>query len=259
MLIRDDDISYFTTPQELEKVWSKWYGKVNILFAVTPFMVEKEEYEIKGREFSEHQLGKKEFDISENNELIEYIKELLDKGYIRLGLHGYNHRYIIENNNLIAEYDINDEMILYEKSLRAKVYLEKLFDAKIEIFVPPDNAVNRSAIKALSKSGFNKVLRAFPIKYIDTKFSFNFICFWLKRVLFKYRYNLVYSKTYFNGYLFEEANYLYKGQNLDVLINDYKIFKKHNLPFTIATHYWELDGDMKENLDNFLESIINEI
>jgi len=258
MLIRDDDISYFTTPQVLENVWGKWYGKVNILFAVTPFMVEMEEFNIKNREFSSHQLGKKEFDISKNTELIEYIKMLLSKGYIEIGLHGYNHRYIVNNNNLIAEYDVDDESLLYDKSLKAKAYLERLFHTKIDTFIPPDNAVSRSAMKVLSKSGFNKILRAFPIKYIDTKFSFNFIYFWLKRVIFKYKYNLVYSKSYFNGYLYEEASYLYKGQSLEILINDYKIFKKHNLPFTIATHYWELDGSMKENLDNFLESIINE-
>jgi len=258
MLIRDDDISYFTTPQVLENLWGRWYGKVNILFAVTPFMVEMEEFNIKNREFSSHQLGKKEFDISKNTELIEYIKMLLSKGYIEIGLHGYNHRYIVNNNNLIAEYDVDDESLLYDKSLKAKAYLERLFHTKIDTFIPPDNAVSRSAMKVLSKSGFNKILRAFPIKYIDTKFSFNFIYFWLKRVIFKYKYNLVYSKSYFNGYLYEEASYLYKGQSLEILINDYKIFKKHNLPFTIATHYWELDGSMKENLDNFLESIINE-
>jgi len=169
MLIRDDDISYFTTPQELEKVWEKWYGKVDILFAVTPFMVETKEYKIEDREFNCHQLGDKEFDIANNVELIDYIKELLSKGYIKIGLHGYNHRYKIENDNLIAEYDIKDEEILYQKSKKAKEYLEKLFDTKIDTFVPPDNAVSREAIKALSQSGFKKVLRVLPLKYIDTK------------------------------------------------------------------------------------------
>jgi hypothetical protein len=255
MLIRDDDISYFTTPQELEKVWSKWYGKVDIVFAITPFMVETKEYKLNNREFNYHQLGEKEFDIADNIELITYIKSLLSKGYIKVGLHGYNHRYIIEDENLIAEYDIKDEEKLYQKSIKAKKYLEKLFDTKIDTFVPPDNAVSGEAIKALSRSGFKKVLRALPLKYIDTKLSFNFIWFWIKRVVFKLKYNLVYSKSYFNGYLNEEASYLYKGQSIEELLNDYSIFKKHNLPFTLATHYWELDGSMKKNLDEFLEKV----
>jgi len=34
------------------------------------------------------------------------------------------------------------------------------------------------------------------------------------------------------------------------------IYRKYNLPFTLATHYWELKGSMKENLDKFLESIL---
>jgi len=258
MQIRDDDISYFTTPQELENVWGKWYGKVDILLAITPFMVETKEYKIDGREFNCHQLGDKEFDISDNQELISYIKELLAKKYITIGLHGYNHKYKIENNNLIAEYDINDEKILYEKTIKAKEHLEKLFDTKIDTFVPPDNAVSKEAIKILSNAGLTKVLRAFPIRYIDTKLSLNYIIFWIKRVYFKLKYKLVYSEAYFNGYLNEEASYLYKGQSLDVMLSEYKIFKKYNLPFTIATHYWELKDEMKENLDKFLENILND-
>jgi hypothetical protein len=255
MLIRDDDISYFTTPKELEKVWSKWYGKVDIIFAITPFMVEIKEYKVKDREFNYHQLGEKEFDIGSNIELVNYLKDLLAKKHIQVGLHGYNHRYILEENKLIAEYDIKDEKLLYDKSIKSKKYLEELLDTKIDTFIPPDNAVSGEAIKALSKSGFKRVLRAFPIKDIDTKLSFNFIYFWVKRIIFKLKYNLVYSKNYFNGYLTEEASYLYKGQSLDVLKRDYQVFKKYNLPFTIATHYWELKDEMKENLDNFLECI----
>lgn len=255
MLIRDDDISYFTTPQELENIWGKWYGKVNFLFSVTPFMVENKEYKIQGREFNYHQLGNKEFNIANNVELIKYLRYLLNKDYIKIGLHGYNHKYIIKNNTLIAEYNIRDEKVLYEKSLKAKKYLEKLLDTKIDIFVPPDNAVSKEAIRVLSKAGFRKVLRAFPMKYIDSKFSFDYIIFWYKRVCFKLKYDLVYSKPYFNGYLIEEASYLYKGQDLQKLLIDYDIYKKYDLPFTLATHYWELKGEKKENLYKFLEKV----
>lgn len=258
LLLRDDDISFFTAPKELEKVWSEWYGKVDIIFAVTPFMVEMKEYKIKNREFNYHQLGDKEFDIATNIELIEYLKDLLSKEYIQIALHGYNHRYIIENGNLTAEYDIKNEEILYQKSLKSKQYLEKLLKTEIDIFIPPDNAVSAEAIKALSRIGFKKILRAFPLKYIDTKFSLRYIGFWIKRVWFKLKYNLVYSKNYFNGYLEEEASYLYKNQKFEDLINDYKIYKKHNLPFILATHYWELKGEMKSNLNKFLENCIHE-
>lgn len=258
MKIRDDDISYFTTPKELEKVWAKWYGKVDILFAITPFIVETKEYQMDNREFNYHQLGEEEFDIGNNIELVEYIKKLLDKGYIKIGLHGYNHKYIISDNNLIAEYDIKDEKLLYKKSIKAKKYLEELFKITIETFIPPDNAVSKEAMKALSRANFKKVCRAFPLKNIDTKISLNYFIFWIKRVIFKIRYDLVYSKLYFNGYIMEEASYLYKGQDIDKLIEDYEVYKKYSLPFTLATHYWELEDNMKENLDIFLEYSLNE-
>ncbi len=94
------------------------------------------------------------------------------------------------------------------------------------------------------------------LKKIDTKFSIDYIKFWSKRFYFKTKYNLVYSEPYFNGYLVEEASYLYKGQDIQKLLNDYKIYKKYNLPFTLATHYWELkSGEIKENLDKFLEKV----
>jgi len=252
MQIRDDDISYFSKPEELENAWGKWYGKVNIIFSVTPFMVETKEYRIENREFDYHQLGEVEFDIAENVALIKYLKNLLSKHYIQVGLHGYNHKYTLE-------YDIKDEELLYQKSLKAKEYLEKLLDTKVDTFVPPDNSVSGEAIKALSRAKFKKVLRAFPLKYIDTDFSLRYIVFWVQRVWFKLKYKLVYSKIYYNGYLHEEASYLYKGQDFEKLMNDYKIYKNYNLAFTLATHYWELKGEMKNNLDKFLEKVqINE-
>tara|TARA_B110000285_G_scaffold184616_1_gene209234 strand:+ start:1583 stop:2368 length:786 start_codon:yes stop_codon:yes gene_type:complete len=256
MLIRDDDISYFTSPRGLDQKWSNWYGKVDIIFSITPFMVESETCLIKDREFSSHQLGEKEFDIAENTELVIYIKDLLFKRCVKIGLHGYNHRYEIKNGTLIAEYDVKNEELLYQKSIIAKKYLENLFKTNIDIFIPPDNAVSANAIKALSRSGFKKVLRAFPLTYIDTKFSYSFVLFWIKRLYFKLKYNLVYSKTFFNGHLYEEASYLYKGQSVDKLVYDYRIHKKHKIPFTLATHYWELEGDMKKNLDLFLKKVL---
>ena len=46
--IRDDDTSFFTSPEELDSVYSNYWGKVPISLAVVPFSVP----EHRGRSFN---------------------------------------------------------------------------------------------------------------------------------------------------------------------------------------------------------------
>lgn len=248
IIVRDDDISYFTQPEDLEKVWSNLYGKVEIIFAITPFMVELKECEIKGREYKYHQLGNVEHDIFLNNSLIGYLKRLISKGYIKIAMHGYNHRYILDSNkNLIAEYSVNDLNLLTEKTIKGRQHIEKIFNQEIDIFVPPDNAIGKCGLQAIRTAGFKKVLRTFPIRIFDAKITKKTIQHWMERVKFRIIFKIVYSKPIYNGFTEEIACYLYKGQSIEKLKEDFKIYKKYDLPFIIATHYWECNS-YKENL-----------
>ncbi|MSP52955.1 MAG: DUF2334 domain-containing protein [Gammaproteobacteria bacterium] len=253
--IRDDDISYFTTPAELEQAWT------NISFpitcAVTPFMVESEKHILPNREFAFHQTGTIEHPIRGNDELVAYLQEKITSGQISLALHGCNHQYRIQDKMLIAEYSDNDLDNLKRKTNRAKLEIDNLFEQTVDVFVPPDNAISAEGLKAIASVGLKYVQRAFPLKNIDTQLSLSWLHHYSNRFYFKVRYNIVYSKSFNNGMVVESAGYLFKDSiPLEKMIRDFDIFYEFDLPFTIATHYWELKNESTKNkLLNLLDYI----
>lgn len=240
--IRDDDISFFTTPEELEGVWSG-FG-LPITFAVTPFMVESEHGKFYGREYDFHQTGKVEFPLRMNDDLIEYLRCRIFSGSASIALHGCNHQYKATDHGLVAEYAGHEFTSLKEKTERAKKEVENLFQQNITVFCPPDNAISREGLKAVASSGIQCVQRAFPLKYFDVPISLASLRHFMSRIYFRVRHQVVYSKPFPNGFVIEAAAYLFKDSvPLEKMIRDFDIFHQRDLPFTIATHYWELKNE----------------
>ena len=82
-LIRDDDISFLTRPQDLVSAWG-WFlekGQAKLNLAVIPF-VERGEFEpsIKGV-----------CPLGDNTELVEFVKDGIVRGKIEIMLHGFDH------------------------------------------------------------------------------------------------------------------------------------------------------------------------
>lgn len=253
--IRDDDISAFTIPDELDRIWSN-IG-LPITYAVTPFMVQSEPGVYPGREFANPSTGSKEYPIRMNNDLIGYLRNQLSTGNVSLALHGCTHQFRIKNNGLVAEYDINDLSLLIDKTSLAKKELEELFSNKITVFCPPDNAISREGMQAIASNGITYLQRAFPLRYVDSPVTIPLIRQYMLRGVFKLFYHVVYSKPFFNGYLIESAPYLFKRYiPLDQMIKTFEVFYRYDLPFTIATHYWELkDIYMRTKLSRLLDYI----
>lgn len=253
--IRDDDISYFTTPTELEQVWNNI--PFPITYAVTPFMVESEKLDLPGREFAFHQTGTVEHPLRSNNELVAYLQEQITSGRISLALHGCNHQYKIQDQMLIAEYSVNDLDNLKKKTSRAKFEIESLFGQAINVFVPPDNAISPQGLRAIASAGLKYVQRPFPLRNIDTQLSFTWLRHYCARLYFRMQYNIVYSKPFDNGIVIEGAGYLFKDSiPLERMIQEFDIFYEFDLPFTISTHYWELNKEpMRNKLFKLLDYI----
>jgi len=137
--VRDDDTSFFTSPDELENA----YGRVTqwgpISLAVVPFhragtsKAVPERY--RGR-WSVHPLH-------ENRALVEYLRSGASTGRFEIMLHGYNH----DEPSGRGEFAAGDNLV--KKITDARKYLQDLLSAEIRVFVPPRNLIGRQGLRAV--------------------------------------------------------------------------------------------------------------
>lgn len=142
--IRDDDVSYFTEPESLKRIYHGIWETIPISFAVIPF--------IQGANFVPKGFSKqKRYPVGRNNELVKLLKKKISQGRASIMLHGYTHRWDYDGH----EFEIDDD--LYEKVKEGKQYLEKVFDTEVKSFVAPNHAFSRKGMKAVIDNGLSIV------------------------------------------------------------------------------------------------------
>ena len=143
--IRDDDTSFFTSPDELERAYGKitQWGPVSL--AVIPFcragMSRGLPEKYRGR-WSIHPL-------EENTALVEYLRYGIANGRYEAMLHGYHH------DEPDTRREFLDGSDLTRKVREGKRYLEDLLYTTIRVFVPPHNAIGRSGLEAITREGLH--------------------------------------------------------------------------------------------------------
>ena len=143
--IRDDDTSFFTSPEELEQAYAEvtQWGPVSL--AVIPFcragfskgVPEK----FRGR-WSTHPLHG-------NQPLVEYIRAGISQGRFEIMLHGYYH------DEPSGRGEFSEGRNLFDKILDGRKYLEGLLDTKIRVFVAPKNRIGRDGLRAVAQAGLH--------------------------------------------------------------------------------------------------------
>jgi hypothetical protein len=143
--IRDDDTSFFTSPEDLERV----YGEVSqwgpISLAVVPFhragtskaVPEK----FRGR-WSVHPLH-------ENRPLVDYLRTGISTGRFEIMLHGYHH------DEPYGRLEFASGAYLAQRIADGRKYLEDLLGTPIRVFVPPRNAIGRQGLRAIALAGLH--------------------------------------------------------------------------------------------------------
>lgn len=143
--IRDDDTSFFTSPEQLERAYgdvTRW-GPVSL--AVVPFhragtskgVPEK----FRGR-WSVHP-------IHENPDLVEYLRQGTAAGRYEVMLHGYYH------DEPDGRFEFQTDHDLAYRVRHGREYLEDLIGSPIRMFVPPRNTIGRNGLRAIAKAGLH--------------------------------------------------------------------------------------------------------
>jgi len=144
--IRDDDTSFFTSPDELEQVYGEVTKHGPVSLAIVPFCragTSRWLPEAYRERWSVHPLD-------ENKALVQYLRNGIADGRYEAMLHGYHH----DEPGMGREFK-GGGSDLSHKIRDGKRYLEELLHTKIRVFVPPHNAIGRHGLQAIVGEGLH--------------------------------------------------------------------------------------------------------
>ena len=142
--IRDDDTSFFTSPEELETAYGEITNFGPVSLAVIPFCragtSKGVPEDFRGR-WSVHPLH-------ENKRLVEYLRGAVAAGRFEIMLHGYHH----DEPSGCGEFAKGADLV--KKVADGRKYLETLFGVQIRVFVTPKHhGVN--GLRAIVRAGLH--------------------------------------------------------------------------------------------------------
>lgn len=235
--IRDDDISYFTKPDDLNKAYDFLNKGDCVSLSIVPYTVPVHRNDVfpYGKEIDNGY-----YDIAKNRELINYLIHKYEQREVDFLLHGYSHEYKLCNKSWIAEMKWKSMDQLKKEIPDGKGHIEKVLGVDISIFVAPNNSIDKRAISIIEDLGMNYsgIIGVFD-RRVNFKYLINFVKRWGFRIVKKVQYPGILDYG-----MHKELN-AYTIDDYERLIYEYKICKKRKVPFVVYTHYWQLNQDEK--------------
>lgn len=168
-IIRDDDVNAMYTPDQLKKWYEGIYDICPISICAVPFI--KGDY-FKWVHFAEKNkegfmTHKDEFydddeihKIGDNKPLVEAIKKWRGEGKVSVSMHGIHHRNWDRNapdikDNYSTGAEFWTDMDMTEPLIKAKEYLESVFESEIVTFAAPQNLISYQSYKSLKNAKLN--------------------------------------------------------------------------------------------------------
>lgn len=251
--IRDDDTSFYTNVEDLEKAFSDLNG-IPISLAVVPYAVADH---AGVHPYGEVENTEEYADISNNMKLVSYIKDGIHNQRFEVIQHGVTHELKrVESGKLRAETDFTEKNLLLQGIVHGREHMQNVFETKISTFAAPCNAVSPGCSWALNKIGMNvsfdtrwRMIRNLSIHYL---FNFGKSNFFRLFTGVKYGGVLHYShhkEMDIHEFLGVEESWM-----------RYLECKKFGFPMVIYTHYWELNSNpsKRKELVTFFEKAVED-
>jgi peptidoglycan/xylan/chitin deacetylase (PgdA/CDA1 family) len=230
VLIRDDDISYFTHPEELAEIYKNIWDLCPISLSVVPFHTGTQTKGIP----SEFWNSPETFPLEKNEALVKFLREKIKEKKICIMLHGYNHKDYSAGPEFVAGED------LYNKVREGKKYLEELLETSITTFVPPHNSFSQAGFEAVVKNNLNIIGIPHFRKFKRLQHPRYWLPF-LKKMYYKFLIKSSYPFVMDFKDHKEIAYYTVSpSASRQELFQASTIINQKNGIFCIATHYWEI-------------------
>jgi predicted deacetylase len=248
--IRDDDTSYFTAPEALERVYCDVWDRVPVCLAVVPFAIGYEQPGIP----AEHWRSGESMPLERNPALVTFLRELIRTGRVTIALHGYTHQDFPDGFEFEAAPDLT------ERVRRGRAYLESLLGCRVSVFVPPHNALSKRGLTAVAGAGLN-VLGSF-LSFRPSMRPWDWRTAWNWWAIHRYRRAtgrsrrdaLVYPRALkYSRHAEFGCHSLVPGTTADALLRQFDEARAFDGHFCLATHYWEVDAALKGVMRAFLD------
>jgi len=275
--IRDDDLNYFFKPEEIEENYKDIWNICPVSMSVIPFIkgdwptyIMKLEKIGPGKNYNillnNIKSNKKIYPIGDNLILINYIKSKIKEKKIYLTIHGIYHLNEdpitpILNNNFGIGAEFYTTRDLTEKLKEAKDYLESIFNQKIEIFIPPQNIVNKNGLNAIINNNLSicgdlpKWNSIYTIKLFGIYNYTKYLLFKLANRKKEYPYTIINNNFKIVGHY-----RLQPKTDIDILYKEFDRIYSKDWVFVISTHSYAFNYKIiktgftiKETLKRFLE------
>ncbi len=253
--IRDDDTSYFTAPEALERVYRDVWNRVPVCLAVVPFAIGYEQPGIP----REHWTSGESFALERNPDLVTLLRELVRTRRATIALHGYTHQDFPNGYEFQAAPD------LAQRVKHGRTYLESLLGCRVSIFVPPHNALSKRGLAAVGAEGLN-ILGSFlsfrpSMRAWDRRTPANWLAIGrYRRATGRTRRDpMVYPRALrYTTHAEFGCHSLVPGTTIDRLRRAFDEAKRFGGDFCVATHYWEVDAVLAGVMQAFLEFVTRE-
>lgn len=267
-IIRDDDINYHFTAEQLEK----WYDGIT---ESCPISVSVPAF-VKGDFFkwvnifenhipynqNEWLNDNKVYKLGDNVALTQYLKRLLREKKIAISMHGVFHRNdememgeVQKNFIRGAEYYTNRD---YADILKeAKEYLNELFGIDICSFSPPQNMINEKGLEALVANKLSLCTDFISPKKVRECIKMYGLCNCLKLLyyrLLKKPYPYVFHH---HGIGFVRHCRLQPGKDIEKIKEEFEYTYRKNGVFVLSTHSYGFDTKMSNYDMTMKEALID--
>jgi Uncharacterized protein conserved in bacteria (DUF2334) len=248
--LRDDDACYFTSPDELDRLYGDVWQRVPVCLATVPFAVG---YERIGIPESEWRSGRR-FPLDANPALVTWLKQRIAERRVTVALHGYTHEDYPDGFEFQAAPDLD------RRVAEGRAYLERLLGVPIRVFVPPHNALSKRGLDAVSGAGLDLLGSFLSFRPSNRP--------WDRETLFNWwriqRYRRATGRTRSEPLIYPHplryrrhaefgCHGLVPSTTLDQLVAGLEEARRHDGDFCLATHYWEVDARLKGILLRFLD------
>lgn len=154
LIIRDDDISFFTTPDLLERVYGRvWAAGIPVCFAVVPAprgdtrVLHRPGQPLDPSIPPQYRERAERHPLTDNPELCAFLAAKIRQGLVEVSVHGYDHRY--------HEFASNDLLNISERLLAGHAILRAaLPDAPLLSFIAPYDELSHAALNLLLGQGY---------------------------------------------------------------------------------------------------------
>lgn len=248
--IRDDDTSYFTSPEALERVYAGIWEWAPVCLAVVPRAIG---YQNPGIPEAEWHSGRA-FALEENPAIVTRLRELLAARRVTVALHGYTHQDFPDGYEFQAAPD------LAARVANGRSELERALATTIRVFVPPHNALSKRGLQAVSAAGLNLLGSFLSFRPSLRPWEWDTLPNYWRIRRFRgatgrsKRDRLVYPHVLrYRHHAEFGCHGLIPGTTVEELTTGFDEARRFGGHFCLATHYWEIDQTLHDVLRRFLD------